>query len=218
MIASRVLAVFLILPSLMPVSSAAEQVSVSDLVNTPAVFENDRNADDRVAGRVQDVLLNRDGRIVSVLVNRNIVASARDDTVTAPVARRRSAYEQLYEFAIAGVQYDRQRRVLYVGADEQRYFEAENVARMPLGQVRATELFKLPVNLLDKSNAGKVEDVLVDFEQERAVGIVVDTAPIFETLRLFPPELDAYDRSEQTLNFGLSESELEALPKVASSS
>lgn len=189
----------------------AEDVLLSELLGEPALVVDDRDRDDHVAGRVEDVLLDREGRIISIIVNRNLVTNQKEADVVAPAARRSSVYEKLYEFDIADIRVDSASEKLETRGQGRRYPAALDVSSLPLGQVGATELLELPVNLVNE-RAGTVEDVLLDFADERAVGIVVDAGIAFTTERyLFPPDLKAYDREAASLDFALKKSELDQL-------
>lgn len=191
----------------------AEEILLSALLNTPAEAADDNRVDDDpVMGRVRDVLVDREGRIVSVLVEQDLLPGPQEDVASA--ARRGDMHEALHEFEIAGVRYDPQREVMELhGAG--RNFGTQDIASLPVGQVRTTELLELPVSVVDRPNAGTVEDVVVDLDDERLAGIVVASGTLFTSTRIFPVDLDAYDRQERALHFALQESEMERLPEAA---
>lgn len=189
---------------------SATEIALRDLVkNVEAVTE-----DGRIAGHVQDVLLDREGRMLAVLVDSSLVG----DSPGNDRSPGDGLYQELHELGIADVRFEAETAQLLLrgpAANEMNRVATSDVSLLPMGQVRAGELLELPVNLVGERNAGTVQDVVVNFEAERATGIVVETGWLFTSTRyLFPPELNAYDREAQVLDFAIQESELDALPEI----
>lgn len=80
------------------------------------------------------------------------------------------------------------------------------------GEVRASKLVGLEVNLSDEESFGEVEDVMIDPESGKASALVVDTMEFFDKERYaLPVELQGINVEEESLTLQMTQEEVKAM-------
>lgn len=248
----------LLLAALLPAAAlaAAEQLNHEalrgDTQVTRLLGAEVRSSDGQEVGSVEDVILDMEGKVVSVIVQRDsdakeslpeedsaardTLASAEDtatgrerptrEDIAADVGRtaqrpvQHSADNEATDNGFvkadwASVSFDPDGEILQLrsSAAELQPASYEQDGDAPFqGEVRASALVGMEVNLTDEESFGEIEDVLIDLGSGTASALVVDSMQFFDKERYaLPVNLDNVNPEEEELTLEVTQQELEAM-------
>lgn len=221
-------------------SASVDKQKLQDSVSVSKITEmNVTGQDGRIIGEIEDVVLDTDGRVAGLVVDREIEiesdlqygdqresgediaqADVTDDTTTV------DAHEGAGDEADGAhatldwsqVSYDRNAdAVLLTGTDTTMSTIGHHPesASAPSGRLHASELIGMDVNLADGDGYGEVEDVLVDPQSGHAVALVVDAGGVFDSRTIaVPVELDNVDPDEEEVTLQRTREEMDTVEEV----
>lgn len=221
-------------------SAAVDKQKLQDSISISKITEMNVTAQDgRIIGEIEDIVLDTDGRVAGVVVDREIEIES-----DLQYGDQREPGEELAEADATGstttvdahegagdegdashatldwsqVSYDRSAdAVLLTGTATTMStvgHDPESTSA-PSGRLHASELIGMDVNLADGDGYGEVEDVLVDPQSGHAVALVVDAGGIFDSRTIaVPVELDNVDPDEEEVTLQRTREEMETVEEV----
>lgn len=207
-----------------PGSATQEDATVSaeQLQETvPVSHLNDADvsgADGETYGDVHDVLLDSDGRVMSLLVRREgdngstadvgQTAGSELATVDVDVEDEAAGPSGIVEVPWLNVSYDQLENSVRLSGDMQQISEAgEQPGGMTqAGAVQASAVLDMNVALTDSESYGEVQDILIDTQTGEAAAIVVDTDGFF-TSETYAVPFEAAMINEQQQEITLQQAE-----------
>lgn len=111
------------------------------------------------------------------------------------------------------INYNAEEQVLRMSVDALQAVQFDPSDAQPAqGEVRASQLVGLEVNLADEESFGEVEDVMIDPGSGKASALVVDSMEFFDKERYaLPVELEGLDRDEESLTLQMTQQEVEEI-------
>lgn len=146
----------------------------------------------------------------------DLQGNGMDMTLDADRADTIESGDEFARLQWSDISYNADEQVLRVSSDALSEMQTvqydQSSAQAPQGEVRASKLIGLEVNLSDEESFGEVEDVMIDSRNGKASALIVDTMEFFDKERYaLPVELQGLNRENRSLMLQLTHQQVEAM-------